>query len=165
MSGGDVGAREGKLVVMCGGESEALDKVRPLMDKYSRAVKLAGGPGQGQHTKMVNQIILAGNMAGTAEGLLYAHKAGLDLKATIETISLGAANSTALTVLGTRMVQGNYDPGFYVEHYIKDLTIAVEECDRMQLSLPCLALVRQLYVGLKAQGGGRLGTQALIKVL
>ncbi len=89
----------------------------------------------------------------------------MDLKATIETIALGAASSTALNVLGKRMVQGDYDPGFYVEHYIKDLTIAVEECDRMGLSLPCLGLVRQLYIGLKAQGGGRLGTQALIKVL
>ena len=90
-----------------------------------------GGPGQGQHTKMVNQIVLAGNMAGTVEGLLYASKTGLDLHKTIDTIALGAAGSTALTVLGRRMVDGNYDPGFYVEHYIKDLTIAVEECDRM----------------------------------
>lgn len=84
---------------------------------------------------------------------------------TIDTIALGAASSTALTVLGRRAVDGNYDPGFYVEHYIKDLGIALEECDRMELSLPCLSIVRQLYVSLKAQGGGRLGTQALIKVL
>lgn len=114
---------------------------------------------------MVNQIILAGNMAGTVEGLIYASKCGLDLHKTIETIAIGAANSTALTVLGRRMVDGNFDPGFYVEHFIKDLTIAVEECDKMGLSLPCLTLVRQLYIGLKAQGGGRLGTQALIKVI
>jgi len=135
------------------------------MEKYSKAINLGGGPGQGQHTKMVNQIILAGNMAGTVEGLVYASRMGLDLHKTIDTISLGAAGSTALNVLGRRMVDGNFDPGFYVEHYIKDLTIAVEECDRMGLSLPCLALVRQLYIGLKAQGGGRLGTQALIKVI
>jgi 3-hydroxyisobutyrate dehydrogenase len=160
-----VGAREGKLVVMCGAEPDVLEQVRPIMDKYSRAVNLNGGPGQGQHTKMVNQIILAGNMAGTVEGLIYASRMGLDLHKTIDTIALGAASSTALTVLGRRMVDGNFDPGFYVEHYIKDLTIAMEECDRMNLSLPCLNLVRQLYVGLKAQGGGRLGTQALIKVI
>ena len=96
------------------------------MDKYSRAVNLCGAPGMGQHTKVTNQIILAGNMAGTVEGLMYASKAGLDLNHTIDTISLGAASSTALNVLGRRMVAGNYDPGFYVEHYIKDLGIALE---------------------------------------
>ncbi len=90
---------------------------------------------------------------------------GLDLHQTIDTIAEGAASSTALNVLGRRMVNGNFDPGFYVDHFIKDLTIAVEECDRMDLALPCLTLVRQLYIGLKAQGGGRLGTQALIKVI
>lgn len=165
VSGGDVGAREGKLVVMCGGEKDDLEKVRPIMEKYSRAVNLSGGPGQGQHTKMVNQIILAGNMAGTVEGLMYASKAGLDLTATIDTITLGAAGSTALNVLGRRMVAGNFDPGFYVDHYIKDLQICLEECARMELALPCLAIVKQFYVALKAQGGGKLGTQALIKVL
>lgn len=165
VSGGDVGAREGKLVVMCGGDKEELDKVRPIMEKYSRAVNLAGGAGLGQHTKMVNQIILAGNMAGTVEGLMYASKSGLDLTATIDTIILGAASSTALNVLGRRMVTGNFDPGFYVEHYIKDLEICLEESARMELSLPCLAIVKQFYVALKAQGGSKLGTQALIKVL
>ncbi len=114
---------------------------------------------------MVNQIILAGNMAGVVEGLMYASKSGLDLTATIDTITLGAAGSTALNVLGRRMVAGNFDPGFYVEHYIKDLEICLEESARMELSLPCLAIVKQFYVALKAQGGGKLGTQALIKVL
>lgn len=150
---------------MCGGESDPLDRVRPIMDKYSRAVNLNGGPGQGQHTKMVNQIILAGNMAGAVEGLMYASKAGLDLHKTIDTIALGAATSTALTVLGRRMVDSNFDPGFYVVHYIKDLEIALEECARMDLALPCLAIVKQFFVALKAQGGGNYGTQALIKVL
>jgi 3-hydroxyisobutyrate dehydrogenase len=98
-----------------------LEQVRPVINRYSRAVNLAGGPGQGQHTKMVNQIVLAGNMAGTVEGLMYASKVGLDLHKTIETIALGAASSTALNVLGKRMVDGNFDPGFYVVHYIKDL--------------------------------------------
>lgn len=165
VSGGDVGAREGKLVVMCGGETDQLEKVRPIIDKYSRAVNLCGKPGKGQHTKMVNQIILAGNMAGTVEGLMYASKAGLELTQVIDTITLGAASSTALNVLGRRMVAGNFDPGFYVEHYIKDLEICLEESARMELSLPCLAIVKQLYIALKAQGGGKMGTQALIKVL
>ena len=126
VSGGDVGAREGKLVVMCGGEQSHFDGAKEVMDKYSRAVNLCGGPGMGQHTKMTNQIILAGNMAGTVEGLMYASKAGLDLTQAIDTITLGAASSTALNVLGRRMVAGNHDPGFYVEHYIKDLSIALE---------------------------------------
>jgi 3-hydroxyisobutyrate dehydrogenase len=125
VSGGDVGAREGKLVVMCGGEKEDLERVQPIMEKYSRAVNLSGGAGLGQHTKMVNQIVLAGNMAGTVEGLMYASKSGLNLAATIDTIILGAASSTALNVLGRRMVAGNFDPGFYVEHYIKDLEICL----------------------------------------
>lgn len=96
---------------------------------------------------------------------MYASKAGLDLHKTIDTIALGAATSTALTVLGRRMVDSNFDPGFYVVHYIKDLEIALEECARMDLSLPCLAIVKQFFVALKAQGGGNYGTQALIKVL
>lgn len=108
-----------------------MDKVRPILEKYSRAVNLAGGAGQGQHTKMVNQIVLAGNMAGVVEGLMYASKSGLDLTQAIDTITLGAAGSTALNVLGRRMVAGNFDPGFYVEHYIKDLEICLEESARM----------------------------------
>lgn len=137
----------------------------PILEKYSKAVQFNGGPGQGQHTKMVNQIVLAGNMAGTVEGLLYASKMGLDLHKTIETISFGAASSTALSVLGKRMVDGNFDPGFYVDHYIKDMEIALEEAARADLSLPVLATVKQLYHALRAQGGGKMGTQALIKVL
>jgi 3-hydroxyisobutyrate dehydrogenase len=96
---------------------------------------------------------------------MYASKSGLDLTKTIDTITLGAASSTALNVLGRRMVAGNFDPGFYVEHYIKDLEICLEESARMELSLPCLAIVKQFYLALKAQGGSKLGTQALIKVL
>ena len=119
----------------------------------------------GQHTKMTNQIMLASTIAGVTEGLLYASKMKLDLNKTIETISLGAASSTVLTVLGKRVVDGNFDPGFYVEHFVKDMEIALEEANRVNLSLPCLSLVKQLYISLKAQGGSRLGTQALIKVL
>ena len=114
---------------------------------------------------MANQIILAGNMAGMVQGLLYASKMGLDVAQTIETICSGAASSTALSVMGPRILKGNFDPGFYVEHYIKDMEIALEEAGRANLCLPCLALVKQFYVALKAQGGGKYGTQALIKVL
>ena len=114
---------------------------------------------------MANQIILAGNMAGMVQGLLYASKMGLDVAQTIETICSGAASSTALSMMGPRILKGNFDPGFYVEHYIKDMEIALEEAGRANLCLPCLALVKQFYVALKAQGGGKYGTQALIKVL
>ena len=165
VSGGDVGAQQGKLVTMCGGKSEIIEKLTPVLNSYSRAVQNNGEAGMGQHTKMTNQIVLAGNMAGVVEGLMYASKMKLDLKKSIETISLGAASSTALTVLGTRMVEGNMDPGFYVEHYIKDMEIALEEAARAGLCLPTLAVVKQFYTALKAQGGGRFGTQALIKVL
>ena len=125
-----MGAREGKLVTMCGGDSEAIEKVRAVMESYSKKVEHNGGPGKGQHTKMANQIVLAGNMAGMVEGLLYASKMGLDLTKTIDTICLGAASSTSLSVMGPRIVKGNYDPGFYVEHYVKDMEIALEEAAR-----------------------------------
>ena len=114
VSGGDVGAREGKLVTMCGGDSATIESIRKILECYSRKVEHNGGPGKGQHTKMANQIVLAGNMAGMVEGLLYASKMGLDLTKTIETICSGAASSTSLTVMGPRIVKGNYDPGFYV---------------------------------------------------
>ena len=114
---------------------------------------------------MANQIILAGNMAGMAEGLLYASKMGLDVHQVIETVSLGAGSSTALSVLGKRAANGDYDPGFYVEHFVKDMEIALEEASRANLSLPCFSLIKQLYVALKAQGKGRYGTQALVQVL
>mgnify|MGYP000884906388 CR=1 FL=1 len=135
------------------------------METYARNVHLNGPAGKGQHTKMVNQIVLAGNMIGLVEGLLYASKTGLDPMLTIQTIATGGASSTALINLGPRMVNRNFDPGFYVEHFIKDLEIALEECSAADLCLPNLALVKQFYVALKAQGGGRLGSQSLVQVL
>jgi 3-hydroxyisobutyrate dehydrogenase len=150
---------------MCGGDKDAVEIAKPYLECYSRSVQHNGGPGKGQHTKMANQIVLAGNMAGMAEGLLYASKMGLDIRQTIETISSGAASSTALSVMGKRVADGNFDPGFYIEHYVKDMEIVLEEAARVNLSLPCLSLVKQLYVALKAQGHEKLGTQALVKVL
>ena len=135
------------------------------MSVYGKNVLLNGPAGKGQHTKMANQILLAGNMIGIVEALLYAYKMELDLDITIKTLSSGGAASTALQTLGPRMVSRNMDPGFYVEHYIKDLQIALDECLLADLCLPNLALIKQFYVALKAQGGGRLGSQALIKVL
>lgn len=165
VSGGDIGAREARLVVMCGGAKQALEAVQPMLQCYSTNVQLMGAAGRGQHTKMVNQIVLAGNMIGTVEGLLYGHRCGLDLEQLINTIKTGAANSTAWSVLGARMIKGDYAPGFYVEHYIKDLEIALSEANRMGLALPGLALVKQFYHALAAHGHGRSGTQALILAL
>jgi len=165
VSGGDVGAKEGKLVIMTGGDKEAFDKATPIFSKYGTTIKLMGGPGKGQHTKMVNQIAIVNNMQGVVEALIYGYKAGLDLEKVIETIGGGAAASFSLNVLGPRMLKRNFDPGFYVEHFIKDLEIALEEARRMNLCLPGLALVKQFYQSLAANGGGKMGTQGLLLVL
>lgn len=165
VSGGDVGAKEGKLVIMTGGDEAAFNKVTPIFKSYGTNIKLMGGPGKGQHTKMVNQIIIVNTMLGVVEGLIYGYKAGLDLERVIETIGGGAAASFSLNVLGPRMLKRNFDPGFYVEHFIKDLEIALEEARRMNLCLPGLGLIKQFYQSLAALGGAKMGTQALLLVL
>ena len=114
VSGGDVGAKSGQLVIMCGGDEEGVEKVKPLLECYGKSVEHFGAPGNGQHNKMANQIVLAGNMIGMAEGLLYANKMGLDIKQSIKAISVGGAASTALSVMGKRVADGDFDPGFYV---------------------------------------------------
>jgi 3-hydroxyisobutyrate dehydrogenase len=165
VSGGDIGARNGTLAIMVGGDKAAFDEVLPLFDLMGENIALMGGPGAGQHTKMCNQILIAGTMAGVCESLLYAAKAGLGQQAVIDIIGKGAAGSWSINNLGPRIVQGNYDPGFFVEHFIKDMEIALAEARAMGLSLPGLALVHQLYVAVKAQGHGRDGTQALMLAL
>jgi 3-hydroxyisobutyrate dehydrogenase len=124
-----------------------------------------GGPGAGQHTKMVNQVLIATNMIGVCEGLLYAYKAGLDLEKVMQSVASGAAGSWSLSNLGSRMMAGDFAPGFFVEHFLKDMGIALEEARRMGLALPGLALAEQLYVALRATGHGRDGTQALVLAL
>jgi 3-hydroxyisobutyrate dehydrogenase len=124
-----------------------------------------GGPGSGQHTKMVNQILIATGMIGVCEALLYGYRAGLDLETVMQSVSGGAAGSWSLTNYGPRMLAGDFAPGFFVEHFVKDMGIALSEAKRMRLSLPGLALAEQLYVALIAQGGGRKGTQALLLAL
>ena len=165
VSGGDVGAREGKLVIMTGGEQAVFEAMTPIFKSYGTNIKLMGGAGKGQHTKMVNQIAIVNNMMGVVEALLYGYKAGLDLEKVIETIGGGAAASFSLNVLGPRMLKRNFEPGFYVEHFLKDLEIALEEARRMNLCLPGLALVKQFYQSLVAIGGEKMGTQALLLVL
>jgi 3-hydroxyisobutyrate dehydrogenase len=161
VSGGDVGAREARLSIMVGGSNEAVAALMPCFQKLGKTIVRQGGPGAGQHAKMVNQILIASNMVGVCEALLYGYRAGLDLNTVLESISSGAAGSWSLANLGPRIIANNFDPGFFVEHFIKDMTIALEESRRMKLSLPGLALAQQLYVSLAAQGHERSGTQAL----
>lgn len=165
VSGGDVGAREGKLVVMVGGPEEGFEKVKNIMNLYSKQVALMGSAGKGQHTKMTNQVILAGNMIGCCEGLLYAYKAGLDQNAIISLLGGGAASSFSLCNLGPRIVKGDFEPGFYVEHYVKDMEIALAECKKMGINLKGLALVHSLYKVMIEDGLEKKGTQGLYLAL
>ena len=165
VSGGDVGAREGRLAIMVGGERGAFETILPLFELMGANIALMGPAGAGQHTKMCNQVLIAGTMVGVCESLLYAAGAGLDQQAVIDIIGQGAAGSWSINNLGPRIVKRNFDPGFIVEHFIKDLGLALSESRAMGLSLPGLTLVEQLYQSLREAGGGRNGTQALILVL
>jgi 3-hydroxyisobutyrate dehydrogenase len=165
VSGGDVGAREARLSIMIGGDKEVVEALAPCWEAMGKTIIHQGGPGAGQHTKMVNQTLIATNMIGVCEALLYAYKAGLDLPTVLQSVAPGAAGSWSLSNLGPRIIANNFDPGFFVEHFIKDMGIALAEANRMGLSLPGLGLAHQLYVALKAQGHGRDGTQALLLAL
>jgi 3-hydroxyisobutyrate dehydrogenase len=161
VSGGDVGAREARLSIMIGGDAEVVEALRPCWEAMGKTIVHQGGPGAGQHTKMVNQVLIASNMIGVCEALLYGYRAGLDLNTVLQSVSTGAAGSWSLANLGPRIIGNNFDPGFFVEHFIKDMGIALDEAKRMGLALPGLALAHQLYISLKAQGHGRDGTHAL----
>ncbi len=165
VSGGDVGAKNGTLSIMIGGDKNAVDAVIPLFEIMGKNMIYEGKAGAGQHTKMCNQITIAGTMIGVCESLLYAHKAGLDLNVMLQAISGGAAGCWTLNNLAPRIVNRNFDPGFYVEHFIKDMEIALEEARNMNLALPGLALVHQLYKAVQAQGHGKKGTHALTLAL
>ena len=161
VSGGDVGAKEARLSIMIGGDTVVVDALKPCWEAMGKTIIHQGGPGAGQHTKMANQILIASNMIGVCEALLYAYKAGLDLNVVMQSVGPGAAGSWSLANLGPRIISNNFDPGFFVEHFIKDMGIALDESKRMGLCMPGLALSHQLYVALKAQGHGRDGTHAL----
>jgi 3-hydroxyisobutyrate dehydrogenase len=163
VSGGDIGARDAKLSIMVGGEQAAFDEALPILQLMGTNIVLQGGPGAGQHTKMCNQIVIASTIMGVCEGLSYARAAGLDVATVLKSIGGGAASGFQLNVMGGKILLGDFAPGFYVEHFIKDLGIALAEAQRMQIDLPGLALARKLYEELAAQGYGRLGTQSLIK--
>ena len=165
VSGGDVGATSGALSIMCGGPREAFDALAPLFAVLGKTVVLQGGSGAGQHAKMVNQTLIASNMVGVCEALVYAAAAGLDLGTVLKSVSGGAAGSWSLSNLAPRMLANDFAPGFYVEHFLKDLGLALAEADRMKLCLPGLALAKQLYNAIAAADGGRDGTQALVRVV
>lgn len=161
VSGGDIGAREARLSIMIGGDKNVVDALQPLFEVMGKTIVHQGPAGAGQHTKMVNQTVIASAMIGVCEALLYGYKAGLDLKTVLQSVAPGAAGSWSLSNLGPRIIDNNFDPGFYVEHFIKDMGIALEEARRMGLALPGLALAQQLYISLAAQGHARDGTHAL----
>lgn len=161
VSGGDVGAREARLSIMIGGDREVADALMPCWQAMGKTIVHQGGPGAGQHTKMVNQVLVAAGMIGVCEALLYGYRAGLDLSKMLESVGSGAAGSWSLSNLGPRIIAGNFAPGFLVEHFIKDMGIALAEAKRMKIMLPGLALVHQLYIALAAQGHGRDGTHSL----
>lgn len=164
VSGGDVGAREARLTIMAGGTPEAFERALPVFQVLGKTIRLMGGAGAGQHTKMCNQIAIASGMLGVCEALAYARGAGLDQTAMIDTIATGAAASWSLSNYGPRIIKGDFAPGFYVKHFIKDMEIALQAAQEMQLRVPGLELTLSLYRELAEAGFGELGTQALYQL-
>ena len=165
VSGGDKGAREGILSIMIGGDKEVVDALRPCWDAMGKTIVHQGPAGAGQHTKMVNQTLISTMMIGVCEALVYGHKSGLDLPTVLQSVGSGAAGSWSLTNLGPRIIDNNFDPGFYVEHFVKDMGIALAESRKMGLSMPGLALAEQLYQSVQAKGWAKNGTHALTLAL
>ncbi len=165
VSGGDIGAKNAKLSIMVGGDKEVADSIMPLFELLGHQIVYEGGPGAGQHTKVCNQITVGGVMIGICEALLYSYKAGLDPDTMIKTVTAGAASTWLMENLGPKIVDEDFDPGFFVEHFIKDLGIALAECERMNLDLPGLKLSMDLYEKTRDLGYGKLGTQALFLAL
>jgi 3-hydroxyisobutyrate dehydrogenase len=164
VSGGDVGAREGRLSIMAGGDQHAFDAMKPIFDSMGTNIVLQGEAGAGQHTKMCNQIAVAASMIGVCEAISYAKKAGLDPATVLKSIESGAAGSWSLSNLAPRMMAGNFEPGFYIKHFIKDMQIALESAQEMGLMTPGLELTKSLYDKLAAEGEENSGTQALFKL-
>ncbi len=164
VSGGDIGAQNGTLAIMVGGNEEAFQAVRPILEVMGNNVILQGEAGAGQHTKLTNQITIASNMIGVSEAIMYAKKAGLDPVRVLDSITTGAAGSWSLSNLAPRMIAGDEEPGFYVKHFIKDMKIALESAKEMGLKTPGLALSLELYQELAQKGNEDRGTQALIKL-
>lgn len=165
VSGGDKGAREGILSIMIGGEKDVVESLQPCWQAMGKTIVHQGPSGSGQHTKMVNQTLIATMMVGVCEALVYGHRAGLDLETVLKSVGSGAAGSWSLTNLAPRIMENNFDPGFFVEHFVKDMGIALAESRRMGLSMPGLALAEQLYQSVQAKGWAKNGTHALTLAL
>jgi 3-hydroxyisobutyrate dehydrogenase len=165
VSGGEKGAIDGALSIMVGGDKEIVEKIRPLFEAMGKTIVYQGPAGAGQHTKMCNQIVIAGTMIGVCESLLYGQNAGLNLETMLQSIRGGAAGCWSLDNLAPRILRRNFDPGFFVDHFVKDMEIALVEAERMKLTLPGLKLVRELYLAVQAQGHGKCGTHALYLAL
>jgi 3-hydroxyisobutyrate dehydrogenase len=164
VSGGDIGAREARLVIMVGGDVSVFEVMKPIFELMGKNIVLQGPAGAGQHTKMCNQIAIASNMMGVCEAIAYAKQAGLDPSRVLSSIETGAAGSWSLSNLGPRIIANNYAPGFYIKHFIKDMTIALQSAQEMGLSMPGLDLAKSLYEKLAAEGEADSGTQALFKL-
>ncbi|WP_335870409.1 NAD(P)-dependent oxidoreductase [Bacillus sp. 2205SS5-2] len=163
VSGGDIGARKGTLSIMVGGEEEVFRQILPILTEMGEKIIYQGSAGAGQHTKMCNQIAICTNMIGVCEALVYGNKAGLDLDRVLESISTGAAGSWSLSNLAPRILNQDFEPGFYIKHFLKDLRIALYEIKMMDIELPGLSLAIELYEDLSNQGEENSGTQALYK--
>ncbi|WP_071395510.1 NAD(P)-dependent oxidoreductase [Bacillus tuaregi] len=163
VSGGDVGAKEARLSIMVGGDRDVYDELEPLFKLLGSNIVYQGKAGAGQHTKMCNQIAIATNMIGVCEAMVYAEKAGLNPEKVLTSISFGAAGSWSLSNLAPRMINGNFMPGFYIKHFIKDMKIALAEADAMGMETPGLSLAKSMYDSLAQRGEEDSGTQALYK--
>lgn len=163
VSGGDIGAKEGRLAIMIGGEQDVYEVCLPLFEILGENIQLQGPAGSGQHTKMCNQIAIASNMIGVCEAVAYAKKAGLDPEKVLQSISTGAAGSWSLSNLAPRMLTEDFAPGFYVKHFMKDMKIALEEAEKLELPVPGLTLAKDLYAQLIEAGEENSGTQVLYK--
>ena len=163
VTGGDIGAKEARLAIMVGGEEDAFNEMVPIFQLMGKTITYFGEAGSGQHTKMVNQIAIASNMIGVCEALIYAKNVNLPMEKVVATISTGAAGSWSLTHLAPRILAEDYSPGFFIKHFIKDLTIALEEANKLKIALPGLSLAKSMYEILADNGEENSGTQALIK--
>lgn len=165
VTGGDIGAREARLSIFVGGDAAAFDRIRPCLEVMGTSLMHCGPAGSGQQAKLANQIAVAGVMFSVCESLLYAQEAGLDVDTWLELVVSGAGGSTAMNTLGRRILKGDFAPGFFVEHFVKDLGLCLEECRRMGLVLPGTERAEECYRMVQALGGGKNGTQSLIRIL